>query len=311
MGWLIGAVSVIALGDEHDQGFCVRIIGGKAKTDQARATARLPSGSGSCVLVGSIMSTAPRFSGRRVVITGGASGIGLAAARMFAREGARLAIIDRDESATQCVAAELNACGAEVLVRVSDVADPVRVSEDAETILASWGSIDVLVASAGWSSGGIATTISLDDWSRTMRINVDGTWLWSRAVIPSMQQARKGAIITLASQLAIAGGRGNIAYVAAKGAIMAMTRTMAVDYAADGIRVNAVAPGATETPLLKRAFGRAPDPSVARARSEARHAMGRLGQPEEIAAAIVFLASDEASFITGTVLPVEGGWLAA
>jgi len=258
-----------------------------------------------------MMKTASRFAGRRVVVTGGASGIGLAAARMFADDGARLAIIDRDDGAAHAVATTLRGQGAEVLVRVSAVADPERVSEDAQAILQAWGGVDVLVASAGWSSGGIATTISLDDWSRTMRINVDGTWLWSRAVIPSMQQAGKGAIITLASQLALAGGRGNIAYVAAKGAIMAMTRTMAVDYAADGIRVNAVAPGATDTPLLNRAFGRAPDPAAARTRSEARHAMGRLGQPDEIAAAIVFLASDEASFITGTVLPVDGGWLAA
>jgi 2-keto-3-deoxy-L-fuconate dehydrogenase len=126
-----------------------------------------------------------------------------------------------------------------------------------------------------------------------------------------MQKARKGVIITLASQLAIAGGRGNVAYVAAKGAIMSLTRTMALDYVADGIRVNAVAPGATDTPLLRRSFARAADPAAAQAKSEARHAMGRLGTPDEIAAAITFLASDEASFITGTVLPVEGGWLAA
>ena len=257
------------------------------------------------------MTSSERFFRKRIVITGGASGIGLAAARRFAAEGARLAIVDRDEGAVRTCGDELAARGTEAIMRVSDVADPARVSEDAAAIIGAWGGVDVLVASAGWSSGGTATTISLDDWSRTMRINVDGTWLWSRAVIPSMQKAGKGMIITLASQLAMAGGRGNIAYVAAKGAIMAMTRTMALDHAADGIRVNAVAPGATDTPLLKRAFARAADPGAARARSEARHAMGRLGQPEEIAAAIVFLASDEASFITGTVLPVEGGWLAA
>lgn len=257
------------------------------------------------------MNIGSRFQARRVVITGGASGIGLAAAQAFAREGARLAIIDRDESGTQKLAYELRGQGTDVLVFVSDVSEPSNVAADAAAIMDAWGGVDVLVASAGWSSGGIATTISLDDWSRTMRINVDGTWLWARAVLPAMQKARTGVIITLASQLAIAGGRGNVAYIAAKGAIMAMTRTMALDYVADGIRVNAVAPGATDTPLLRRAFARAPDPAAAQARSEARHAMNRLGRPEEIAAAITFLASDEASFITGTVLPVEGGWLAA
>ncbi len=257
------------------------------------------------------MNTQLRFKGRRVVITGAASGIGLAASQAFAREGARLAIVDRDEAATQALAQTLRGQGVEVLACISDVSDPVHVECDAASILAAWGGADVLVASAGWSSGGIATTISLDDWSRTFRINVDGTWLWARALLPSMQKARQGVIITLASQLAIAGGRGNVAYVAAKGAIMSLTRTMALDYVADGIRVNAVAPGATDTPLLRRSFARAADPAAAQARSESRHAMGRLGTPDEIAAAITFLASDEASFITGTVLPVEGGWLAA
>lgn len=257
------------------------------------------------------MKSAARFVGKRVVITGGASGIGLAAARIFADEGARLAIVDRDAAAATSIVAELAGRGVEAFCRVSDVGDPVLVSADAEAVVARWGGVDVLVASAGWSNGGTATTISLADWGQTMRINVDGTWLWARAVIPSMKAAKTGSIITLASQLAIAGGRSNIAYVAAKGAIMAMTRTMALDHAADGIRVNAVAPGATQTPMVERAFARAPDPAAARARSEARHAMGRLAQPEEVAAAIAFLASEDASFITGTVLPVEGGWLAA
>lgn len=257
------------------------------------------------------MNTPLRFKGRRVVITGAASGIGLAATQAFAREGARLAIVDRDEAATQTLTQTLRGQGVEVLACVSDVSDPVQIERDAAIILTAWGGADVLVASAGWSSGGIATTISLEDWARTFRINVDGTWLWARALLPSMQKARKGAIITLASQLAIAGGRGNVAYVATKGAIMSLTRTMALDYVADGIRVNAVAPGATDTPLLKRSFARAADPAAAQARSESRHAMRRLGTPDEIAAAITFLASDEASFITGTVLPVEGGWLAA
>jgi NAD(P)-dependent dehydrogenase (short-subunit alcohol dehydrogenase family) len=126
-----------------------------------------------------------------------------------------------------------------------------------------------------------------------------------------MQAAGQGAIVTVASQLAIAGGHHNSAYIASKGAVMALTRTMALDYVADGIRVNAVAPGATETPMIERAFARAPDPAVARANAAVRHAMGRLAQPEEIAAAVLFLASDAAGFITGTVLPVDGGWLAA
>ena len=235
------------------------------------------------------MNALRRFAGTRTVITGAASGIGRASAEAFAREGARLALVDRDAAALESLSHALQGQGAEVLAFVADVSS----------------------ASAGWSSGGIATAVSQQDWQRTFQINVEGTWLWARAVIPPMQRARKGSIITLSSQLALAGARNNTAYAASKGAVMAMTRTMALDYVDDGIRINSVAPGATDTPLLRRAFARSADPGAARARLAARHAMGRLGTAEEIAAAVLFLASDEASFITGTVLPVEGGWLAA
>jgi NAD(P)-dependent dehydrogenase (short-subunit alcohol dehydrogenase family) len=120
-----------------------------------------------------------------------------------------------------------------------------------------------------------------------------------------------GAIVTIASQLARAGGRSNAAYVASKGAVLALTRAVALDYADKGIRCNTVLPGATETPMLNRSFSRAPDPDAARDQSRTRHAMGRFGKPEEIATAIVYLASGDASFVTGTELPVDGGWLAA
>jgi 2-keto-3-deoxy-L-fuconate dehydrogenase len=126
-----------------------------------------------------------------------------------------------------------------------------------------------------------------------------------------MQRQHKGSIITVASQLAIAGGRNNSAYIAAKGAIISLTRTMAVDFATDGIRVNAIAPGAIETPLLQRSFARHADPGAVRETSRNRHAMRRFGKPEEIAEAALYLASDASSFTTGTVLPVDGGWLAA
>jgi NAD(P)-dependent dehydrogenase (short-subunit alcohol dehydrogenase family) len=126
-----------------------------------------------------------------------------------------------------------------------------------------------------------------------------------------MQRQGKGAIITLASQLAVAGGRGNSAYVAAKGAVISLTRTMAVDFATDGIRVNAIAPGAIDTPMLRRSFARHADPDAVREASRQRHAMKRFGHAEEIARAALYLASDESSFTTGVVLPVDGGWLAA
>jgi 2-keto-3-deoxy-L-fuconate dehydrogenase len=252
-----------------------------------------------------------KFKDKVVVITGGASGIGRASAIAFAREGARVAIVDADGKAASDAAAELQSAGALALARGSDVAAPGSADADAAAILAAWGRIDVLVTAAGRSSGGTVTTTEPKDWTEVFRVNVDGTWLWARAVIPAMQKAKRGAIVLVASQLALAGGRGNSAYIASKGAIISLTRTMALDYVADGIRVNAVAPGATETPMLARAFARNADPEAARKRSAARHAMGRLGKPQEIAAGICFLAGDDAAFITGHVLPVEGGWLAA
>ena len=154
-------------------------------------------------------------------------------------------------------------------------------------------------------------TTAPEDWDAVFRTNVGGTWLWARAAIPSMKTRGGGSIVTFASQLALAGGRNNSAYIAAKGAIISLTRTMALDFSADHIRVNAIAPGAIETPMLARSFARQADPDAARDASIKRHPMARLGLPEEIAEAALYLAGDGSSFVTGTTLVVDGGWLAA
>ncbi len=167
------------------------------------------------------------------------------------------------------------------------------------------------MTAAGFSCGGTVLTTSLEDWDAVFRANVGGTWLWARAAVPQMQQQKSGSIITLASQLAIAGGKGNSAYIAAKGAIVSLTRTMAVDFATDGIRVNAIAPGAIDTPMLRRSFARHANSDEVREASRNRHAMKRFGQAEEIAQTALHLASDASSFTTGTVMVVDGGWLAA
>jgi 2-keto-3-deoxy-L-fuconate dehydrogenase len=247
-----------------------------------------------------------RLEGKVAVVTGGGSGIGAATARLFAEAGARVAVIDRDGPAAEAVAAGIGG-----LARVSDVGDPAAVAADAGAVIAAFGGIDVLVTAAGFSVGGTVETTSPEDWDAVFRAHVGGTWLWAGQAVPSMRGRGGGAIVTVASQLALAGGRGNSAYVAAKGAVLSLTRTMALDFAADRIRVNAVVPGAIETPLLARSFRRAADPDAARAASESRHALKRLGQPEEVAQAILYLASDASSFTTGATLPVEGGWLAA
>jgi NAD(P)-dependent dehydrogenase (short-subunit alcohol dehydrogenase family) len=251
-----------------------------------------------------------RLPHKVAAITGAASGIGRATALLFARHGARLLLVDRDAAALDELAASLRAAGHEAITRASDVGEPGAAEADAAAAIAAWGRIDILLTAAGFSTGGTATTTPVENWHAVMRTNLDGTWLWARAVLPGMQARRAGSIITVASQLARAGGRNNTAYITSKGAILAMTKTMALDYAPDGIRVNALLPGAIETPLLRRSFGRAADPAAAREASRARHPLGRLGRPEEIADAALYLAGDDAAFTTGLELAVDGGWLA-
>ena len=251
-----------------------------------------------------------RLAGKVAVITGGGSGIGRASALLFAREGARVCLVDRDGPAAEVVAAEITAAGGKAMVRVGDVGEPGQADADAAAVLARFGRIDVLMTAAGFSCGGTVVTTVLADWDAVLRANLGGTWLWARAAVPAMQAARSGSIVTVASQLARAGGRGNSAYIAAKGAILSLTRTMALDFAADGIRVNAILPGAVETPLLARGFARSPTPEVVREASRQRHPMGRFGRPEEVADAALYLAGDASSFTTGIELAVDGGWLA-
>jgi len=251
-----------------------------------------------------------RLQGRTAIITGGGSGIGQASAMLFAQEGAFVALVDRDEAGLkETLAALPNANKASM--HVGDVGDGDFALAVVGEIVARRGQLDVLMTSAGFSCGGTVVTTALEDWDAVFRTNVGGTWLWARAAIPQMQKQGKGSIITLASQLAIAGGKGNSAYIAAKGAIISLTRTMAVDFATDGIRVNAIAPGAIDTPLLRRSFARHADPEPVRDASRNRHAMKRFGLAEEVAQTALHLASDASSFTTGTVMPVDGGWLAA
>lgn len=252
-----------------------------------------------------------KLDGQVAVVTGGGSGIGAATARLLAREGACLAIVDRDAAGADATVTAIREAGGEAVGLVSDVGDPAASQADAEIVLERWGRIDILVAAAGFSVGGTVVTTDPADWDAVMRVHVGGTWLWSRAVIPAMQRQGGGAIVTVSSQLALAGGRGNSAYLAAKGAILSLTRTMALDFAADGIRVNALVPGAIDTPLLRRGFGRQRDPEAAEAASRERHALRRFGRAEEVAEAALFLAGPSSSFTTGTTLAVDGGWLAA
>ncbi len=249
--------------------------------------------------------------GRIAIVTGAGSGIGRASAVLFAKEGACVALVDRDHAGLQETLAAIERAKGEASVHVGDVGDLDFAQTAIGEIVARRGRLDVLMTAAGFSCCGTVLSTDPADWDAVFRTNVGGTWLWSRAAVPEMQRQSSGSIITLASQLAVAGGRNNSAYIAAKGAIISLTRTMALDFATDGIRVNAIAPGAIDTPMLARSFARHADPDPVREASRNRHAMRRFGRAEEVAEAALHLASDASSFTTGTVMVVDGGWLAA
>ena len=252
-----------------------------------------------------------RLKDRIAVVTGAGSGIGRSSAVLFAREGAFVALVDRDETGMQETLDAIRRANGEGSTHQGDVGDGGFAKATIEQVVSRHGRLDVLMTAAGWSCGGTVVTTDPADWDAVFRTHVGGTWLWARAAIPQMQQQGRGSLITIASQLAIAGGRGNSAYIAAKGAIISLTKTMAVDFATDGIRVNAIAPGAIDTPLLKRSFARHAEAEKVRETSRNRHAMKRFGQAEEVAEAALYLAGDASSFTTGTVMVVDGGWLAA
>lgn len=252
-----------------------------------------------------------RLKDQVAVVTGAGSGIGRASAVLFAREGAFVALVDRDEAGTRETLDAISDVKGRGSVHQGDVGDGDFAKAVVDGIVSHHGRLDVLMTAAGWSCGGTVVTTDPTDWDAVFRTHVGGTWLWARVAIPQMQRQNKGSIVTITSQLAIAGGKGNSAYIAAKGAIISLTRTMAVDFAADGIRVNSIAPGAIETPMLNRSFARHADSESVREASRHRHAMKRFGRPEEVAEAALYLASDASSFTTGSVLPVDGGWLAA
>jgi NAD(P)-dependent dehydrogenase (short-subunit alcohol dehydrogenase family) len=251
-----------------------------------------------------------KLQDRVAIVTGAASGIGAASARLFAAEGAKLALVDQNEVGLKKVAAEIKGNGGAAITITADVSSNGKARTGVERVMKRWGRIDVLLTAAGASTGGTVDTIDEAAWDRTFAINVKGTYLWIHYAIPHMIAAKRGAIVTIGSQLAQSSPGKNAAYVASKGAIASFTKTIAVDHAQQGIRVNALMPGVIDTPMPARSLNRYADPEAMKAYWKERHPMGRIGQPEEVARAALFLASDDSSFVTGTLLFVDGGWTA-
>ncbi len=251
-----------------------------------------------------------KLKDRVAIVTGGASGIGAASARLFASEGARVALVDQDEAGLRKVAGEIETKGGAAISITADVSSDAKARAGVAEVMEKWGRIDVLLTAAGASTGGTGDTIDEAAWDRTFAINVKGTYLWIHYAIEHMIAAKTGAIVTIGSQLAQSSPGKNAAYVASKGAIASFTKTIAVDHAQQGIRVNALMPGVIDTPMPARSLKRYADPEAMKAYWRERHPMGRIGQPEEVAKAALFLACDDSSFVTGTLLFVDGGWTA-
>lgn len=243
------------------------------------------------------------------IITGAGSGIGHEAAKLFAGEGALVVVADRDSDAAKRVAAELEAGGAKAEAVTVDVSREAEVEALMKSVAARHGRIDVLVNNAGFGFAGTVVNTSEADWDALMAVNVKGVFFGCKHAIPIMERQGGGAIVNTASAVANVGILDRAAYVASKGAVAALTRAMAIDHVGAKIRVNCVAPGTIESPYFTKILS-GPDGAELKRGLEMRQAMERLGQPVEIAKAILFLATEDASFCTGTMLVADGGWTA-
>jgi len=248
-----------------------------------------------------------RLKNKVAIVTGAGTGIGRAIALALVREGAKVAFVGRRKELLAAVAKE---AGGSPLVLAADVSRQSDIDLVLSETVAQFGGLNVLVNNAGILHIGTAEEISEQQWDETFNINVRGLWLLSRSVLPHMRKAGGGSIINVASVLGINGARKRSAYAPSKGAVVLLTKCMAIDYGHENIRVNALCPSFVETDLTAEVIRKAADPSAVRKERVSVHPIGRLGQPEDMVGLAVFLASDESSWITGAVLPVDGGYLA-
>jgi len=244
--------------------------------------------------------------GKNAVVTGAGAGIGRAIALAFATAGAQVACVDLDPNAAEATSREAARNGQRAIAVACDVGVESDVAAAAAKVLAEFPAVHVLVnGAAGYDPNGTVLDLSLAEWNRVMAVNVGGAFLMSRALLPAMITAGGGSIIHIASQLGSVAAPRRAVYCTSKGALIQLAKAMATDHAPQNIRVNTLSPGAVETERLVKRFG---DIETARRISGPKHLLGRLGQPDEIAAAAVFLASDASRFMTGADLLVDGGY---
>jgi NAD(P)-dependent dehydrogenase (short-subunit alcohol dehydrogenase family) len=248
-----------------------------------------------------------RLAGKVALVTGAANGIGRGIALRFAEEDARVGVLDLDLDACQAVVDEIELHGGAGLALAADIRYESQVGQAVATLKAHFGPCAVLVNNAAVMPSGPLHKTDPDDFDRCLAVNLRGTYLVSRAVLPDMIKARSGSIIHMASVTGILGLPGLAAYSATKGALIALARAMSTDYAGCGIRVNAVSPGTIDSPMLHNFIAAQSDPEQIRQQFDAMHPIGRVGTIEEVANVCLFLASDEASFVTGANYQVDGG----
>lgn len=248
-----------------------------------------------------------RMGGETAIVTGAGRGIGAATARLLAREGAMVAVVDRNGDTARSVAGEVVDGGGRAVAIVADISDENAVAATAEEAAEQLGPASVLVNNAGIAVFDNPIDLTLDEWRRCMSVDLEGAWLCARAVLPAMRERRHGAIVNIASVHSFQVLRGAFPYGVAKHGVVGLTRALAIEYGADGIRSNAVCPGYVETPILDETLVGHPDPEGFKRRAAELHPVKRMGTPDDIAHAVLFLASREAGFINGASLMVDGG----
>lgn len=249
-----------------------------------------------------------RLEGKTTVITGSGSGIGKSSALLFAKEGAEVVVVDRDVDKGKETVEEIQSAGGRAVFIKADVTDPDSVKSMVNEVITGFGRIDVLFNNAGISGIGMLHEIEPEDWDRIMSVNVKGVYLPSKYAVPHMMKAENGSIINMSSCIAEIGLARRASYAATKGAVLALTKSMQVDYASYNIRVNAILPGTIFTPFVENYLRTAyDDPEAAIASLKTRQLSGDLGRPEDVAKAALFLASDESKFMMGSPLYIDGG----